>query len=56
MNKEIYVEDPRPNNDSSIGLVPHLNTYADIITHFGSLTIDQSQAGMSPRLAKAVGK
>lgn len=43
MNKEIYVEDPRPNNDSSIGLVPHLNTYADILTHFGSLTIDQSQ-------------
>ena len=38
---EFFVEDARPENDSSLAHVPRLQTFSDIVTHFAPLEIDQ---------------
>lgn len=38
---EIFVDDPRPDDDSSLGPVPRLQTFSDILEHFAPLEIDR---------------
>jgi hypothetical protein len=38
---DIFVDDPRPDDDSSLEAVPRLRTFSDITAHFAPLEIDQ---------------
>ncbi len=53
---EIYVEDPRPDNEGSLAEVPRLRALADIVRHFAPLTIDQSQGWEATPVGEACWK